>query len=132
MRWVEERIREAIERGEFENLKGKGRPIQWEENPFTPPELQLAFHLLRSSGFTLPWIEMRRELVQEIETLRQRVAQLRQSPRWNDAWGKREKIRLEKQIEDLNRRIRRYNIEVPLTHFHLPVLDCQAELEGNP
>jgi DnaJ family protein C protein 28 len=129
MRWVEERIGEAIARGEFENLRDKGKPIQWDENPFTPPEFQLAFHLLRSNGFTLPWIELRRELLAEREALRQKGIRLRQAC-GNDRRQQQEKARLEQQIGELNRRIRSYNIQVPLACFQLPVLDGKGDLEG--
>lgn len=130
MRWVEERIQEATEAGEFENLRGKGKPIEWDENPFAPPEWQLAFHLLRSNGFTLPWIETRRELMAEIAEARRLAARLREAPPTDLRWGE-ESAQLEKQIAELNQRIRRYNISVPLAHFQLPILDCKAELEGS-
>ncbi|MCS7248839.1 MAG: DUF1992 domain-containing protein [Anaerolineales bacterium] len=131
MWWVEERIAEAIAQGQFENLSGKGKPIRWEENPFTPPEMRLAFHLLHSHGFTLPWIEMQQELLAEKEKLRQRIARLQQlSPSGSELWREREKAQLEAQIRELNQRIRRYNIQVPLMRFQLPILDPEAELEG--
>lgn len=130
MRWVEERIQEAIEAGEFENLPGKGKRIEWDENPFAPPEWQLAFHFLRSNGFTLPWIETRRELLAEITELRCQAARLREAPPTGLRWGE-ESARLEKQIAELNQRIRRYNSSVPLAHFQLPILDCKAELKGS-
>jgi DnaJ family protein C protein 28 len=129
MRWVEERIGEAIERGEFDHLSGKGKRIEWEENPFAPPEQQLAFHLLRSNGFTLPWIEVRRELLADLVQLRQRAVRLRQTQA-ADSWRKRERAKLQEQIEALNQRIRRYNISAPLARFQLPILDTEAELEG--
>ncbi|HBK54312.1 MAG TPA: DUF1992 domain-containing protein, partial [Syntrophomonas wolfei] len=37
---VENQIRKAQERGEFNNLEGSGKPISLEENPFEPPELR--------------------------------------------------------------------------------------------
>jgi DnaJ family protein C protein 28 len=130
MRWVEERIQKAIEAGEFENLRGKGQRIEWDENPFAPPEWQLAFHLLRSNGFTLPWIETRRELLAEMAELRCQTARLRETPPTDLRRGE-ESAQLEKKIGELNQRIRRYNISAPLAHFQLPVLDCKAELEGS-
>lgn len=130
MRWVEERIQKAIEAGQFENLPGKGKRIEWDENPFAPPEWQLAFHLLRSNGFTLPWIETRRELLAEITELRCQMANLREISPTDLRWGE-ESTRIEKQVAELNQRIRRYNISVPLVHFQLPILDCKAELEGS-
>ncbi len=130
MRWVEELIRQAIEQGEFDHLQGKGKPLHWEEDPFTPPDLQLAYHLLRSNGFTLPWIETRRELIAEIDHLRRTVAKLRADP-GGSVLDERQKASLSKRIDELNGRIRSYNILVPLERFQLPILDHKTELEGN-
>ncbi len=130
MRWVEELIRQAIEQGEFDHLQGKGKPLHWEEDPFTPPDLQLAYHLLRSNGFTLPWIETRRELIAEIDQLRRTVAKFRVD-RGGSVLDERQKASLSKRIDELNGRIRSYNILVPLERFQLPILDHKTELEGN-
>ncbi|MDI6814293.1 MAG: DUF1992 domain-containing protein [Desulfitobacteriaceae bacterium] len=130
MRWVEELIRQAIEQGEFDHLQGKGKPLHWDEDPFTPPDLQLAYHLLRSNGFTLPWIETRRELLAEIEQLRTTIAKLRAGT-GGSVLGERQKAILSKRIDELNQRIRSYNIHAPLERFHLPILDHKTELEGN-
>jgi len=44
---VEQRIREAMENGEFDNLSGQGKPLPLNENPFLEPGLDLAFGLLQ-------------------------------------------------------------------------------------
>ena len=56
---VEKQIREAQERGDFDNLPGQGRPL-----PAEPWEgdWALAHHVLRQSGETLPWISLGREI----------------------------------------------------------------------
>ena len=44
-RWeslVDQKIREAMEQGEFDDLPGKGEPIDTSENPFEDPEMRLA------------------------------------------------------------------------------------------
>jgi hypothetical protein len=79
---VEEQICRAMEEGQFDNLPGKGKPLHLEDNPFEDPEWRLAHHVLRSSGFTLPWIEARREL--EAAILEARTA-LRRSWAWRQA-----------------------------------------------
>jgi len=56
---AEEQIRRAIEEGKFDNLPGKGKPLNLEQNPFEDPEWRLANHVLITSGFSLPWIEKR-------------------------------------------------------------------------
>jgi len=61
---AEERIREAMERGEFDNLSCKGKPIQIEDDSHIPPELRIAHKILKNAG-CLP-LEM--ELKKEIKT----------------------------------------------------------------
>jgi hypothetical protein len=59
---VEEMIRAARERGEFDNLKGRGRPLDHSEYFAQPEELRVAHHLLRNSGFVPPEVELMRDL----------------------------------------------------------------------
>src|SRR3989304_9408856 len=59
---IEEHIRKAIEEGKFENLPGMGKPLQLDENPFEDPGWRLAHRVLKNAGFTLPWLETRREI----------------------------------------------------------------------
>jgi hypothetical protein len=66
-RIVEEIIKKAMENGEFDNLVGKGKPLQLDENPNEPEDWRIAFHVLRNSGITLPWIETMREIDAELE-----------------------------------------------------------------
>jgi hypothetical protein len=48
---AEEKIREAMARGEFDNLSGKGKPIDHSAYFAAPPETRLGFSLLKSNGF---------------------------------------------------------------------------------
>lgn len=59
---AEERIREAQDRGEFDNLPGQGRPLQLEDDSHVPEELRMAYKLLRNSGYLPPEIEERKEI----------------------------------------------------------------------
>ncbi len=56
---IDQQIREAQERGDFDNLPGQGRPL-----PLEPWEgdWALAHHVLRQAGETLPWISLGREI----------------------------------------------------------------------
>lgn len=64
-RIAEERIREAMERGEFDDLPGRGRPLHLEDDSMVPEDLRMAFRVLRNAG-CLP-LEM--ELKKEIHSL---------------------------------------------------------------
>ena len=52
-----------MQAGEFDHLKGKGQPLRLEpDNPHQAEGEALAHHLLQQNGFSLPWIEMSREI----------------------------------------------------------------------
>lgn len=60
-RIAESKIREAIERGEFDNLEGKGKPIDQDAYFAAPDDVRLAYSMLRSNGFVPEEVELRRE-----------------------------------------------------------------------
>jgi len=66
-RIVEAIIKEAMERGEFDNLPGKGKPIDLTEYFETPQDVRLAASVLKNAGVTAPEVE----LLNEIAELRQ-------------------------------------------------------------
>jgi Domain of unknown function (DUF1992) len=112
-RWeslIERRIREAHERGEFDDLPGQGQPLHFEENPFEDPELSMAHHILKNAGMAPAWIEERREIQQTLETARSKLARS----------GDREAFAAE--LDRLNARIRSYNLRAPSTAWHLHIL----------
>ena len=66
-RIVEALIKEAQERGEFDNLPGKGKPIDLTAYFETPEEVRLAQSVLKNAGMTSPEVQ----LLKEIAELRQ-------------------------------------------------------------
>jgi DnaJ-like protein len=69
---AERRIREAQERGEFDDLPGAGAPLEPEDNALVPEELRAAYRILRNSGFLPPELQVYSE-IREVEQLLQRV-----------------------------------------------------------
>ena len=59
---AEQRILEAIDRGELDNLPGTGRPLDLEEDMAVPEELRIAYRILKNAGFLPPEIALRREI----------------------------------------------------------------------
>lgn len=47
---VEQKIREAMEAGEFDRLEGAGRPVSLDAYFATPEELRAGYAVLRSAG----------------------------------------------------------------------------------
>jgi len=66
---IEEKIREAMERGEFDDLPGKGKPLDLDAYFATPEDVRLGYSVLKSAG-CLP-VEV--ELQNEIESLKTRL-----------------------------------------------------------
>jgi hypothetical protein len=51
---VERRLEEAAANGEFSNLPGEGRPLDLADDPLVPPELRVAYRIVRNAGFVPP------------------------------------------------------------------------------
>jgi hypothetical protein len=67
---VEELIKKARERGEFDNLPGKGKPIDLSEYFETPEEVRVAQSVLKNAGFK----SLEVELFNDIAALKQILA----------------------------------------------------------
>lgn len=66
---VEKSIRDAIDRGEFDNLAGKGKPLDLTSYFDTPEELRMAYSIL-NSGQSVP---EEVELLNEIAEVKRRI-----------------------------------------------------------
>ena len=137
---IEELIQRAIQEGKFDALPGKGKPLQLDDNPLADPDWQLAYHILKENGFSLPWLELRQELDGEIEAARQSLRQAWErrhsasaaSPR-SDAereaeFGRAARLFIE-QIEKINQRIFDYNLQTPATRFQMAKLKPEQEIK---
>jgi hypothetical protein len=68
---VEEAIRAARERGEFDDLPGRGKPLDHSAYFAQPEELRISHHLLRNAGFVPEEVELMREVGELGERLRE-------------------------------------------------------------
>jgi hypothetical protein len=84
---VEQMIRQAIARGEFDNLKGKGKPLNLDDYFNTPEDVRMGFSILKSNDF----------VPEEVERLKE-IAELRE--RLKAATDLEEKQELEKALRD--------------------------------
>ena len=64
---VDEKIEEAIAKGEFDDLPGKGKPLDLDAYFATPEHLRMAYSILRSADI----IPEEMELLREIEGLKE-------------------------------------------------------------
>jgi hypothetical protein len=70
-KFAEDKIREAMERGEFDNLEGSGKPLR-ELNAYfaTPENVRLGYSVLKNSGFVPEEVA----LLKEIHLLKEEAA----------------------------------------------------------
>lgn len=61
-RVVEERIREAQREGAFDNLPGRGKPLQLEDQSLIPEDLRMSYHILKNAHVLPPGAELRKEI----------------------------------------------------------------------
>ena len=61
-RIIEERIRRAQQKGEFENLEGTGKPLIFENDGHVAGELRLAYKILKNADCLPPEIELKNEI----------------------------------------------------------------------
>lgn len=59
---AEERIREAIDRGQLSGLPGEGRPLVLDEDLLVPAEVRMSNRILRNAGYVPPAVADLREL----------------------------------------------------------------------
>ncbi len=82
---VEERIKKARKKGEFDNLDGLHKPLKFEDEN-VPEELRLAHKILKNSGFLPPEVDLRNK-ISRTETLLETVD-----------YGDPERTRLQKKL----------------------------------
>lgn len=90
-RIVEALIKDAMERGEFDNLPGRGKPIDLTEYFETPEDVRLANSILKNAGMTSREVDLLKE-----------IAELKQV---------REALLEEKKKREIDRQIREKQVE---------------------
>ncbi len=138
---VGRRVEQAMREGQFDKLRGKGKPLQFKQNPFVPADQQLAYDILENNDLAPGWIVDRSALLRTIENFR---AELRQAvgayqarrlaaldgpaqAKVAEAW-QRERTQWAEKIKELNRRIQSLNLVQPIAHLEVFKLLLDDEL----
>ena len=93
---VEARIKQAMAEGEFDNLPGKGKPIDLSKYYGVPEHLRIAYHMIKDSGYIPEEVRLKKEM----ETLKEKIKQCR---------SEKEKHRLMKELTEASQQF----------HFHM-------------
>jgi DnaJ family protein C protein 28 len=132
--YVSEQIREAMERGEFDNLPGAGKPLNLDIDPYAG-EKAMGYHLLKTHGYAPKEVELAKEIRNEFERAVAKLDRLRHQSRslrtrrvppfpsekraYNNAVQKAAS-EYEETLGDLNRKILTFNlIAPPIMHMQL-------------
>jgi len=108
---VDKQIREAEERGDFDNLPGRGKPLHLED---WDAEWGIAYHVLKQAGETLPWIALGREIEAAQARLRRMLAQV---PRIAPAERQRARERYLREAAAVDKLLEEYAFVVPVRHL---------------
>ena len=138
---VDRLIDEAQKKGAFDNLPGKGRPLNLKKNPYTA-ENALAYDLLQNNNYTLPRIAERNEVMENIASFRQELQQLwrRQHARLQGTPDPARESVLRQQwheqvqemgarLQELNKVIADLNLTIPVARLEILKLSLEKELE---
>jgi len=136
---VDKSIQQAINRGDFDNLAGRGKPIKLAQHPYEDPEWRLSYHVIHNAGFTLPWIENRKSLLEEIHLARQYLlhawerysldTETDSPPAVFEASWQAAITMFAAQVGSINTKINLNNLETPLISLQLSPLVVKHELE---
>jgi hypothetical protein len=145
---IDRMIREAQERGQFDNLPGKGQPLDLDDDALTDPEWRLANRVLKNAGFAPDWIEMDREVRDSLEAARTSLTRSRQ---WRfeklGVLGERRDLAAQRErdlvaaewqravrafverIQAINRQIATLNLKAPSLRLQRNKIDVAQELQ---
>jgi DnaJ family protein C protein 28 len=135
---IDEIIQQAMRDGAFDNLPGKGKPLELVENPYLDREWQLAYHLLKENGFAPEFVEKRQVIEMGLAAARQDLALTwawrsralaeGKPANWIEAeWG-RAKTKFEELTAKLNKDIKTYNLGIPTPSLYRKLVDVNIEI----
>ncbi len=136
---IEELIQEGMDNGLFDNLPGKGKPLNLNKNPYAA-DMELAHELLKENDLPPVWILQRNEILAKVAKLRAEIER-----QW--VWHRQEfgvasanKGRLTISWDDyclkwiaaiveLNKAIDAFNLKRPFDHIEIFKLTIDSELK---
>ncbi|KAM9389876.1 dnaJ homolog subfamily C member 28 isoform 1-T2 [Phaethornis superciliosus] len=134
-RLVEDLIQESMAKGDFDNLSGKGKPLQkFSDSPYIDPMTHNLNRILIDNGYQPEWILLQKEIRKTIEQLRENIVASRSklgepmTPYRQKQWN----CICEQFIEDirkLNKRIDNFNLVVPLLNSQMVHFSADKEID---
>ncbi|KAM7032203.1 dnaJ homolog subfamily C member 28 isoform 1-T3 [Passerculus sandwichensis] len=119
-RLVEDLIQESMAKGDFDNLSGKGKPLQkFSHSPHIDPMTHNLNRILIDNGYQPEWILLQKEIRETIGRLRKSIVASRRklgepmTLSEQKQWG-RVCEQFAEDIRKLNKRVDNFNLVVPI------------------
>lgn len=121
-RLAEDFIKESMAKGDFENLKGRGKPLKYvPENVVLDSTSTKINEILANAGFTPEWITLDKEIRVDVIKLKKKIVakwhSMGQKPLTNDdsiKWDTFLSDYCIPDIKDINIKIDKFNFSVPI------------------
>lgn len=141
--YIDEQIREAQARGDFDNLPGAGKPLNLDQNPYIGDKA-MAYSLLKQNGYAPPEVELAKEIRSRFDTANEKLDKLRQqrkslSSRRIPAFGSEKRAfndavekattHYDQLLRELNRKILNLNLMTP-SSMHMPMFEVEKLVQG--
>ncbi|NXT49095.1 DJC28 protein, partial [Pluvianellus socialis] len=133
-RLVEDLIQESMAKGDFDNLSGKGKPLQkFSDCPHIDPMTHNLNRILIDNGYQPEWILMQKEIRETIERLRKNIVASRSklggpmTPYKQKQWNRICEQFME-DIRKLNKRIDNFNLVVPILSRQMVHFSADKEI----
>ncbi|XP_026672393.1 dnaJ homolog subfamily C member 28 [Ceratina calcarata] len=126
-RLVEDLIQEAMNRGEFKDLKGMGKPLKENTNTRNPYVDYVTYKLnevLIENGFIPEWIQLSKEINEDTENLRKQLTKARNNIGLLPLSYTDERT-WKNTIEDLKSTTKRINSKIDKYNLLVPILQKQ-------
>ena len=140
---ISQRIEEAMRSGQFDNLRGKGKPLNPAPDPHIPPDMQMANSLLKNNELVPAWISDRNAVLAAVETMRAKIrrAAADYATAINNAASAQEReqvetrwqtylVTLREEVRALNRRIELQNFKQPVSFLEIYKLRLDDEVRS--
>ncbi|XP_037958565.1 dnaJ homolog subfamily C member 28 [Teleopsis dalmanni] len=123
-RVVEDLIQEAMLKGDFDNLKGTGKPLPYEQNPFLDSTTYKLNKILNEGGFKPEWIVLQQDIKDSIKKLKYDIEVKRSNfgdypfdEQTNAKWNV-ELAKFEDEVKKINKCIDKFNLIAPFISIH--------------
>ena len=136
---MDELIQEGMDGGLFDNLPGKGKPLNLNKNPYAA-DMELANELLKENDLPPAWILQRNDILAKIARLRAEIVRQwewherefgiatanksRLTIRWDDCC-----LKWINEIVELNKEIDGFNLKRPFDNLEIFKLNLEGELK---